>query len=228
MNYKKLKLIIKDIITPFDIAIITTMFLSTLLMLITPKISLIATVFCLYINIIFVISVIVFFYKKVKSHIKDVVLFSLFSGISYPVSERILTYFIDWGRYTGPPPYILSTPIYVILYWIYLIFILTYSYKKLLLVISNSFFSSVLIGVYAFIAAIIFENWGNLVGLWVNNHSNFMVGAIPLYVLLGYFFVFSLIQYLIKHPIWGGLICSPLVCSMWLAIFHLLKIASGY
>lgn len=227
MNCQKLKSTIKNNINPFDVAFVSTLFSSALLMLIGLKIPLVILVLCLYINVIFIACIIVVFYKRTRAFIKEVILFSVFSGISFPVGERILGYFIDWGKYTGPSFHILSTPIYVILYWVYLVFVMAYVYKKLLLFFDNQSICSTLVGVFAFIAGAAFENWGNLAGLWVNNRSHFMVGAVPLYVLLGYLSVFSTIRYLVIRPALGGVICSAFICGTWLALFHLLGIISG-
>ncbi len=216
----------KEPVRHLDIALGGAVSLSILILLVGLKIPLTELLICLYLNIGLFLCLVLLLRKKASSIATAPLLFSLFSLISYPPSEYALSLLLDWGEYTAPSPRILGTPTYMLGCWVYLAFVLAYLYTRLLSVVRHVFASSVLIGVIALSSSLIFENWGNMVGLWTNNSGGPMVGTVPLYVVLGYAFVFSFIGRLLKHPVWGGLLSSPLICSTWFVLSCFLTLDS--
>ncbi|MCL5962352.1 MAG: hypothetical protein M1358_24075 [Chloroflexi bacterium] len=154
--------------------------------------------------------------------------FALGVGISYPLTEWFLFRFVDVARYEAVDWLLLATPVFVLLLWVYAILLLAIISSGLANVFSSRLgVLGLITGLLAALGGPAFETAGNLLGLWTNTPSAFMLGYVPLYVVLGYFFTFGLLPYTLKLSALGGVATSALLVMEWVVFQRLLSLLGG-
>jgi hypothetical protein len=156
-------------------------------------------------------------------------LFALGVAVSYPAAEWLLFRFVSVARYQVTDRLFLETPLFVLLLWVFAIFLLAFLAFQLrnVLAVRSWWLLALATGLLAALVGPAFETVGQISGLWLITPSSLVLGYVPLYIFLGYFFTFLLLPWLQRGLFWGGIATSAILAVEWIAFHRLVELAGS-
>ncbi|MFQ6085954.1 MAG: hypothetical protein ACE5OY_06805 [Candidatus Bathyarchaeia archaeon] len=117
---------------------------------------------------------------------RDLWTMAILSSIIYPLVDYSFEARLRWVTYLTDEPKLLATPVYVILFWVYGVFLFGYFFLRVRDQSGRDLRAGALTGLYAALSASLIENLFNVMGFYRNAESFLMIGYVPLYVSLGW------------------------------------------
>jgi len=137
------------------------------------------------------------------------------SLILYPVIDYIFERKLALVAYLTDDLKVLSTPLYVPLYWLLGIQLFGYFYHRVNGLIKKKWIAAIATGLFSAVSATFVETLFNAMGYYQNTISQYMIGAIPVYVPLGYLVAFSFLPIYLRYKYVCGFLLYGFVGICW-------------
>ena len=205
----------KKRITPLDIYFGGS--LLSILLIFAINIS-IKSKFLVYVSIALVLISLFYCTKSYKSEsgpLQDLWIMGLLSTILYPLIDSFFADKIGLVTYLTDDPKLISTPVYILLYWILGVLLFGYFFYRIRGITHQVVTAALATGLFSAVSTTIVENFFNAMGFYMNTPGCCMFGSIPAYVPLGYLVAFSFIPIYIRYKYICGFLLYGLVGICW-------------
>ncbi|MFQ6080058.1 MAG: hypothetical protein ACE5OW_00090 [Candidatus Bathyarchaeia archaeon] len=179
-----------------------------------------------YIIILLVLGVLIYATSKHesgKNSLRDLWVLGSLSIILYPLIDYFLEAKLSLVTYLTNDPRVIVTPIYILLYWVFGVLLFGYWYYRMLELTNKVWMAGLATGFFAAMSATFIENLFNAMGFYYNTPSYYMIWHIPVYIPLGYMFVFSLIPLYLRHKYISGLLLYGFTGLGWYLFYHIVS-----
>ena len=205
----------KKRITPLDIYFGGSLLFISLMLAIN---ILIKSIFLVYASIALVLIGLFYCtkgYESDKNSLRDLWTLGLLSTILYPLIDSFFAANIGLVTYLTADPKLISTPVYIPLYWLLGILLFGYFFYRIRGITNQVVTAALSTGLFSAVSTTIVENFFNAMGFYMNTPSYCMFGYIPVYVPLGYFVAFTFIPFYIRYKYICGFLLYGFVGLGW-------------
>ena len=205
----------KKRITPLDIYFSGSLLFISLMLAIN---ILIKSIFLVYASIVPVLIGLFYCtkgYESDKEPLRDLWTLGLLSTILYPLIDSFFAAKIGLVTYLTDDPKLISTPVYIPLYWILGILLFGYFFYRIRGLTYQVVTAALATGIFSATSTTIVENMFNAMGFYMNTPGHCMFGFIPAYVPLGYLIAFTFIPFYIRNKYICGFLLYGFVGLCW-------------